>query len=304
VHFVNTPNIGTVFFGIEPSGERDMSAAEIAASLSGQFSSIKEGFAFALMPPPVLGLGNSSGVEMFVQDRAGLGFGDLNNNTQALGAALRQTPGFDPFSVLSSFQSNVPQLDADVNRAKTKEQGILLTDVYEALQVYMGSAYVNDFNLFGRTYSVYAQADSQFRDEVSDLSRIKVRNDRGQMVPITSVIDVSQGFGPDPVTRYNGYPAADLSAGINSAVLSSGEALDVVQQVAGTVLPQGMTVECVLGGETSTCVRSPQRRDHTNLSTECHRPQARFRRSIELATRRSPHQSSGQSQRCGRSKPP
>jgi multidrug efflux pump len=243
VHFVNTPNIGTVFFGISPPDERELSAAEIAASLSGQFSGIKEGLAFALMPPPVLGLGNSSGVEMFVQDRVGLGFGELHNNVWTMVGALSQTPGFDPFSVLSSFSSNVPQLDAEVNREKTKDQGLRLTDVYEALQVYMGSAYVNDFNLFGRTYSVYAQADSEFRDEVSDLSRIRVRNDSGRMVPITTVLDVKQGFGPDPVIRYNGYPAADLSAGINPALLSSGEALGAVQAVADNVLPQGMSIE-------------------------------------------------------------
>jgi len=243
VHFVNTPNIGTVFFAISPPDEREMSAPEIAANLSMQFGQIKEALAFALMPPPVLGLGTSSGVEMFVQDRAGLGFGELNNNTQALAGALRQTPGFDPFAVLSSFQSNVPQLDADVNRIRTKEQGIALTDVYEALQVYLGSAYVNDFNIFGRTYSVFVQADAEFRDDVSDLSRIKVRNAAGRMVPITSVVDVDQGFGPDPVIRYNGYPAADLSAAINPALMSSGEALGVVQQVAGGVLPQGMNVE-------------------------------------------------------------
>jgi multidrug efflux pump len=243
VHFVNTPNIGTVFFGIAPAEERELSAAEIAASLSGQFSTIKEGLAFALMPPPVLGLGNSSGVELFVQDRAGLGFGELNNQTQALGAVLRQTPGFDPYSVFSSFQSNVPQFDVDVNRYKTKQQGLRLTDVYEALQVYLGSAYVNDFNLFGRTFSVYAQADAEFRDDIEDLTRIKVRNEQGQMVPITSVLDIGQGFGPDPVTRYNGYPAADLSAGTNPALLSSGEALGLVQQVVRSVLPQGMTIE-------------------------------------------------------------
>jgi hydrophobe/amphiphile efflux-1 (HAE1) family protein len=243
VHFVNTPNVGTVFFVLSPPDERELSAAQIASSLSLQLGSIKEGLGFALMPPPVLGLGNSSGVELFVQDRAGLGFGALNNNTQALAGALRQTPGFDPFAVVSSFQANVPQLDANVNRVKTKEQGIQLTDVYEALQVYLGSAYINDFNLFGRTYSVYAQADAEFRDTVDDLTRIKVRNAQGGMVPITSVVDVDQGFGPDPVIRYNGYPAADLTASINPALMSSGEALGVVEQVARTVLPQGMTID-------------------------------------------------------------
>ena len=243
VHSVATPNIGTVFFTLDPDYDGGMIATELAASLSFQFSNIKEGLAFALMPPPVFGLSNSSGLEMYVQDRANLGFGELNNNVQALSAVLRQTPGFDPFTVLSSYQSNVPQLEAEVDRRKAKEQGLLLTDVYEALQVYLGSAYVNDFNLFGRTYSVYVQADSEFRDDVSDISRIKVRNQQGGMIPITSVLDISQSFGPDPVIRYNGYPAADLSAGINVAQLSSAEALGVASGIASAVLPQGMTIE-------------------------------------------------------------
>jgi multidrug efflux pump len=243
VHFVATPNIGTVFYTLDPDYDGDMTAAELASSLSFQFSNIKEGLAFAFMPPPVFGLGNSSGLELYVQDRTNLGFGELNNSVQALAAALRQTPGFDPFSVLSSFQSNVPQLEADVDRRKTKEQGLLLTDVYEALQVYLGSAYINDFNLFGRTYSVYVQADYKFRDDVSDIGRIKVRNQQGGMIPITSVIDVTQSFGPDPVIRYNGYPAADLTAGINPSQMSSAEALGVTLEVADAVLPQGMTVE-------------------------------------------------------------
>jgi multidrug efflux pump len=243
VHFVTTPNIGTAFFVLEPESEREMTAAELAANLSFQFSSLKEGLGFSLMPPAVFGLSNSSGLELYVQDRGGAGFAELNNNVQALSGVLRQTPGFNPFTILSSFQSNVPQLDVEVDRRKAKEQGLLLTDIYEAMQVYLGSAYVNDFNLFGRTYSVYVQGDAEYRDDVTDISRIKVRNQQGSMIPITSVIDVTQSFGPDPVIRYNGYPAADLSAGIDPSLLSSNEALDTIETIAGTVLPQGMTTE-------------------------------------------------------------
>ena len=243
VHFVPTPNVGTVFFTLDPDYDGDMVAAELAQSLSFQFSEIKEGLAFAFMPPPVFGLSNTSGLEMYVQDRADLGFGELNNNVQAFSGVLRQTPGFDPFSVLTSYQSNVPQLDAAVDRRKAKEQGLLLTDIFDALQVYLGSAYINDFNLFGRTYSVYVQADAEFRDDISDISRIKVRNQNGGMIPITSVLDISQGFGPDPVVRYNGYPAADVTAGFNPAQLSSAEALTAASSVAASVLPQGMTLE-------------------------------------------------------------
>lgn len=243
VHFVNTPNIGTMFIGIKPSDQRESSAAELANQLSGKFSSIKEGLAFALMPPPVLGLGNSSGIEMFVQDRGNLGFGVLNQSTQQLAGALRQAPGFDPYSILSSFQSNVPQLKAVVDRRKVKEQNLQLTDVYDALQAYLGSAYVNDFNLFGRTYSVYVQADAQYRDDVSDVARLQVRNRQGEMIPVSSVLSIEQSYGPDPVIRFNGYPAADLSAGVDPSQLSSKEAIETVRNIAANVLPQGLGFE-------------------------------------------------------------
>lgn len=243
VHFVNTSNAGLMFVGITPSDQREVSAAEIAGSLNAQFSSIQDGLAFALLPPPVLGLGNSAGVETYVQDRSAAGYGELNNQVQALTGALRGTPGFDPYAVYSSFQANVPQLDASVDRIKAKEQGLALTEIYAALQVYLGSAYVNDFNLFGRTYSVYAQADAAFRDEVADIARIKVRNMAGQMVPIGSVVEVKSSFGPDPVVRYNGYPAADMQAGINPALMSSQQAITQIKAMAAGMLPQGMQIE-------------------------------------------------------------
>lgn len=243
IHFVSTPNTGTMFVGIKPAHERQLSAAEIANALTGQFQSIQDGFAFALMPPPVLGLGNAAGVEMYVQDRSAQGYGELNNQVQALAQTLRQSPGFDPYSVFSSFQSNVPQLDAVLDRVKIKEQGVSLTEVYAAMQIYLGSAYVNDFNLFGRTYSVYLQADAAFRDQVEDIARLKVRNAAGEMVPIGGLMKVSTGFGPDPVIRYNGYPAADLQAGLQPAVLSSAQGLAIVKATADKVLPLGMTTE-------------------------------------------------------------
>ncbi len=243
VHFINTPNVGVMFIGLEPAGERELAAAEIAARLNMGFSSIQDGIAFALLPPPVLGLGNATGIEFYVQDRAGTGYGELNEQTQALVGALRGAPGFDPLSTFSAYQANVPQLDAAVDRARAKEQGLDLADVFETLQVYLGSAYVNDFNLFGRTYGVYAQADAPFRDEISDLSRLKLRNDHGELVPLSSVVDLEPSFGPDPVIRYNGFSAADVSAGINPAAMSSDEGVKRVRAIAGRVLPRGMTFE-------------------------------------------------------------
>jgi len=243
IHFVATPNAGVMFAGLEPRGRRELEAADIAARINMRYSQIQEGLAFALMPPPVLGLGNANGIELYVQDRGGLGYGELYNNTLGLVGALGGTEGFDPLGTFTAFQSNVPQLDATVDRTKVKELDLALTDVFETLQIYLGSAYVNDFNLFGRTYSVYAQADAPFRATVHDIEGLKVRNRKGEMVPLGSVVDVKPSYGPDPVIRYNAYPAADLSAGINPAVLSSSEALVKVRQVAEQVLPRGMAVE-------------------------------------------------------------
>ncbi len=243
VHFVATPNAGVMFIVLEPQGRRELEAADIAQRVNTAYGQIQEGLAFALLPPPVLGLGNANGIELYVQDRGGLGYGELYNNTLGLVGALGGTEGFDPFGTFTSFQSNVPQLDAIVDRTKVKELDLSLTDVYQTLQIYLGSAYVNDFNLFGRTYSVYAQADAPYRATVRDIEGLKVRNGRGEMVPLGSVVDIRPSYGPDPVIRYNAYPAADLSAGINPALLSSSEALDRVKAISEQVLPRGMAFE-------------------------------------------------------------
>jgi multidrug efflux pump subunit AcrB len=137
----------------------------------------------------------------------------------------------------------VPQLETVVDRARAKQQGVALTDLYETMQVYLGSAYVNDFNLFGRTYTVYAQADAQYRDETADITRLKVRNAAGQMVPLGGLLTVSQSYGPDPVVRFNGYPAADVSGGADPALMSSAQALATAAQLARETLPSGMSFE-------------------------------------------------------------
>jgi multidrug efflux pump len=243
VHFTNTSNTATMFVGLKPFDERSIPASEIATSLSMQFSAIKEGIAFALMPPPVLGLGNAAGFELYVEDRAGLGYGELNQQTQALAGTLRQTPGFDPYSVFSAYQSNVPQLEADVDRVRAKQQGVPLSNVFSALQIYLGSEYVNDFNLFGKTYGVYVQADAPFRRTAADIENLKTRNEAGQMVPIGSVVNVKPTYGPDPVIRFNGYPAADLAGGADASRMSSAQALAKVTELARKFLPNGMTFE-------------------------------------------------------------
>ncbi len=241
LQFTNTPNTGTVFFGLDPFEDRHRPAAAIAGELMGKFSTLQEGFAFAFMPPPILGIGSGSGFSLYVQDRAGLGYGELQGAVNNLSGALSQVPGMGfPFS---SYQSNVPQLEANVDRTKAKAQGVAINDIFEALQVYLGSSYVNDFNRFGRTYQVIAQADAAFRDDVEDIARLRTRNSAGQMVPIGSMVNIGQTFGPDPVIRYNGYPAADILGESDPRVISSAEAIEVVENLAPQVLPRGMSFE-------------------------------------------------------------
>jgi multidrug efflux pump len=243
VHFVATPNAGVMFVGLTPPEERDQSAAEIATRINMALASIQEGMAFVLAPPPVQGLGTAAGLDLYIQDRGGAGYGELNSQTRALVAGLGATDGIDPQGTFTSFQADVPQLDATVDRVRARELGLSLPDVFETLQVYLGSAYVNDFNLFGRTYSVYAQADAPYRDSVRDIDGLRVRNADGAMVPLGSVVNVQPGFGPDPVIRYNAYPAADLSVAFDAAALSSTQAIRAVQEVADRVLPHGFAIE-------------------------------------------------------------
>ena len=242
-HFVSTPNVGVMFIGLKPQNELPKPAAAIANELSAAFGSIQDGLAFAFMPPPVFGYGNAAGVEAYVQDRRRAGYGELGAQTQALAAAISQQDGFGPGSAYSSFQANVPQLDAVVDRDKVKESGVRLTDVFDTLQVYLGSAYVNDFNLFGRTYSVYAQADAPFRDDIGDVARLQVRNTQGELVPLGSVVELVPSFGPDPVVRYNGHPAADLQAAPRSSSVSAARAVEIARDQAAQVLPRGMALE-------------------------------------------------------------
>ena len=186
LQFTNTPNTGVSFIVLKPFDQRHRSAAEINAEINQKIAGIKEGFAFAFLPPPVFGLGNGSGYSLYVEDRAGLGFGALQNALGALQGTVMQTPGMT--FPISTYQSNVPQLELQVDRVKAKAQGVALTDLFETVQTYLGSAYVNDFNRFGRTFRVLAQADGPFRDSVEDIAKLRTRNDRGEMVPIGSMV--------------------------------------------------------------------------------------------------------------------
>ncbi len=241
LQFTNTPNSGVAFFTLKPFGERKRSAAEITAELNQRFGAIRDGFTFAFMPPPIQGLGNGSGWSLFVEDRNRLGYGELQTAVQAFQGAASQTPGLG--FPITSYQANVPQLDAEVDRVKAKAQGVPLTELFDTLQTYLGSAYVNDFNMFGRTWQVIAQADAPFRDDVEDIANLRTRNNAGEMVPIGSMVTIKQTYGPDPVIRFNGHPAADLLGEADPRVLSSGEAMAKVTELAQKTLPPGMAIE-------------------------------------------------------------
>jgi multidrug efflux pump len=238
---VNTPNITNSYIILKPFSERTRSAAQISAELNARFAGIKDGFAYALLPPPIQGLGNGSGYSLYLEDRAGLGYGALQDALGAFQAAVAKTPGMS--YPVSAYQANIPQLEIKVDRVKAKAQGVSLTDLFSTLQVYLGSVYVNDFNLFGRVYRVMAQADAPHRQTPEDIGNLRVRNAAGEMVPIGSMVTIAPTYGPDPVVRYNGYPAADLIGESDPRQLSSGQTIAKLQQIAKAVLPPGITLE-------------------------------------------------------------
>ena len=241
--FANKPNAAVIFLGLKPFDERKSSATSlgaIVASLNQKFSSIQDAYVGVFPPPAVNGLGAIGGFKLMIEDRAGLGDSVLYASTQALLGRAYQTPRLT--GEFSSFQVNVPQLFADVDRDKVKQLGIPLNDVFQTLRVYLGSAYVNDFNKFGRTYQVIAQADAPFRSSAEDIAQLKVRNNAGQMVPLGSVLNVKQSYGPDQVTHYNGYSAADINGSAAPGV-SAGEAVQRMEQLAAETLPNGLSAE-------------------------------------------------------------
>jgi hydrophobe/amphiphile efflux-1 (HAE1) family protein/NodT family efflux transporter outer membrane factor (OMF) lipoprotein len=241
--FSVAPNAGIVFFTLKPFEERTASAESgpaIAAALNKQFSSIQDAYILAVPPPPVQGLGTIGGFKFYVEDRADLGYDALYQNVQAIIGKSYQTPGLA--SVFSTFTVNVPQLDADIDRVKAKQQGVPLQNLFETMQINLGSLYVNDFNRFGRTYQVIAQADAQFRDRPEDITRLKTRNAAGQMVPLGTLVKVTETHGPDRAMRYNGYPAAEINGG-PAPGYSSGQAEALITKLSNETLPKGMTMD-------------------------------------------------------------
>jgi multidrug efflux pump len=241
--FSASPNSGIVFVGLKDFEERktpDLNSAAIAGALNGQFMAIQDAFVLVLPPPPVNGIGTAGGFKMMIEDRGDRGYEELYKTTQGLiGAAM----GSGKFGLTyTGYTVNVPQLEADVDREKAKSQGVPLANLYDTLQINLGSLYVNDFNRFGRTYQVVAQAEQQFRDDVGDITKLKTRNMAGEMVSIGSLVKVNESFGPDRVFHYNGYLAADIS-GSPLPPLSSGQGEDLIASIVKEALPGGFEFE-------------------------------------------------------------
>lgn len=240
---VNVPNSALMFAMLKPFDERQdpsLSANAIAGKLMGKFSQIPDGFLGIFPPPPVPGLGAMGGFKLQIEDRDGLGFEALVQAQGQIMAKAMQAP--ELANMLASFQTNAPQLDVEINRVKAKTLGVSMTDVFETLQINLGSLYVNDFNRFGRTYRVMAQADAPFRAQAQDIGLLKVRSNKGDMIPLNAFVTLTEGSGPDRVIRYNGFPSADISGG-PAPGYSSGQATDAIEKILRETLPEGMVYE-------------------------------------------------------------
>jgi HAE1 family hydrophobic/amphiphilic exporter-1 len=241
--FTNAPNAGAIFSGLAPFAEREkagLSAAHILGDLRRRLSGIQDAFIITIAPPPVRGIGTAGGFKMMLQDRQGRGPAALEAATQDLVQAANATPGLA--GVFSLFNTRTPKVYADIDRHKAEMLGVSPDKVFEALQVYLGSAYINDFNYLGRTYEVIAQADAPFRLDGGDIARLKTRNAAGQMVPIGSVAQFQDITGPYRVPRYDLYPAAEIQ-GATLPGTSTGMALATMERLAAQNLPDGFGFE-------------------------------------------------------------
>jgi len=236
-------NTAVVFVTFSPWEERaapELHQEAILARLQGRFNQIEESIVYAFLSPAINGLGVAGGFQFQLEDRAGVGLQELNTMLQEIvhdGNAQSGLAGLN-----STFRIDVPQLFAEVDRTKAKTLGIPLSEVFGTLQTYLGSSYVNDFNKFGRTWQVMAQADSRFRARPEDIRRLDVRNDRGEMVPLGTLIKVQDTVGPQTILRYNLYPTASIT-GAAAPGYSSGQALNLMEQLAAAKLPSSMGFE-------------------------------------------------------------
>jgi len=242
--FTNAPNAGAIFVILDPFDKRAkdpaQSAAGIQGALFGKYAAIREALLLVVQPPPVQGIGNAGGFRMMVEDRAGRGPQALQQVVGAMMGRAATTPGL--MQVYSLFEVSTPQLYLDIDRTKAQLLGINMPDVFNALQVNIGSLYINDFNLFGRTFRVQAQAEAPFRLEPKDILSLRVRNSSGETVPLGSFTTIRDITGPYRVPRYNLYPAAELD-GSAAPGYSQGQAIQIMEKLAAETLPQGFAYE-------------------------------------------------------------
>ncbi len=241
--FTNSSSSGIVFVTLKDFDQRTsdgLSANAIASALGAQFGSIQDAFIAIFPPPPVTGLGTIGGFKLQIQDRASLGYEELYSVTQQVIQKAWAAPELT--GIFSSYQVNVPQLQVEIDRDKAKAQGVAVNDIFQTMQVYLGSLYVNDFNQFGRTYQVNVQAQEQFRQEPDQITQLKVRNQQGDMIPLGSFITVDYAAGPDRVMHYNGYTSAEIN-GAPAPGYSSGEAQAAIEKILAETLPIGMSYE-------------------------------------------------------------
>ena len=241
--FTNSSNAGIVFVTLKPFEERrdpSLSGAAIAANLNRQFAGIQEAMIAMFPPPPVQGLGTIGGFKLQIEDRAGFGYAALDQATKAFLTKASAAP--ELAGLFSSYQVNVPQLYADIDRTKARQLAVPIVEVFNTLQIYFGSLYVNDFNKFGRTYSVRVQADAPFRARAEDVGFLKVRSNSGEMVPLSALLKMEPSAGPERAMRYNGFLSADIN-GAAAPGFSSGQAQAAVERIAGETLPKGFSIE-------------------------------------------------------------
>jgi len=257
--FINSASSGIVFVTLKPFDQRSESGLAIAQSLQKKFGGIGGNAMTAIFPPPpVMGLGTIGGFKLQVEDRTDQGDAALNRAMQDVQAKARGVP--ELAGVFSGFNIGVPQLYADLDRTKAMQLGVDVQDVFDTMQTYLGSVYVDDFNRFGRTYEVIAQADAPFRSRPEDILRLKTRNAAGEMVPFGSIMRVTETTGPDSAMRYNGFRAADLN-GAPAPGTSTGQAQAAITKLLNENLPKGMTFEWtdltyqqILAGDTALLV--------------------------------------------------
>ena len=241
--FTNAPNAGAIFFTLKPFEERahqGFPAARIVADLRRQLSRFKDAFVIVLEPPSVPGIGTGGGLKGYVQNRTGHALPELERAAWAMAGTASQTPGFT--QAFTSFNTRTPQIYADIDRTKSELLGVPINRVFETLSVYMGSTFVNDFNILGRTYRVTAQADNAYRLNLQDIANLKTRNASGEMVPVGATATFSDTTGPFRVPRYNLFPAAEVQLNLARG-FSSGQAIAAAERIAKDRLPGGFSFE-------------------------------------------------------------